>query len=319
MSKTMAPPRGCHGGGYRHEAFFYDGLEQFLAGTVPFVRDAVAAEEPVLAVLGSGNGDALREALDGAAGSVLFADMEDVGTNPARIIPAWRSFLDEHGADGLPARGIGEPAWPGRSTAELDECERHEALLNVAFGDPSFWLLCPYDAGALPDDVLAGARRTHPYVRDARGGAASERYAGPAALSAPDDRALPEAPADAQVLEVDIATLAHLRAAVERHATEAGVTFDRAADLVLSVHELATNSLRHGGGRATLRMWRENGSVVCEVRDAGRIDDPLVGRVEPSPAGEGGRGLWMANQLCELVQIRSVPEGTAVRAHLHIA
>jgi hypothetical protein len=40
------------------------------------------------------------------------------------------------------------------------------------------------------------------------------------------------------------------------------------AALVLAVDEVATNSLRHGGGRGTLRIWRDADAVVCEVRDA---------------------------------------------------
>ena len=33
----------------------------------------------------------------------------------------------------------------------------------------------------------------------------------------------------------------------------------------------------------------------------------------------GGYGLWLANQLCDLVQIRSLPAGTAVRLHMRRA
>jgi hypothetical protein len=31
---------------------------------------------------------------------------------------------------------------------------------------------------------------------------------------------------------------------------------------------------------------------------------------------EGGRGVWLANQLCDLVQIRSAPRSTQVRLHI---
>jgi anti-sigma regulatory factor (Ser/Thr protein kinase) len=72
----------------------------------------------------------------------------------------------------------------------------------------------------------------------------------------------------------------------------------------------------HGGGTGTLRLWRENGSLLAEVEDRGRIDRPLVGRLRPGIAQEGGRGLWLANQLCDLVQIRSGDAGTVVRLHV---
>jgi hypothetical protein len=57
--------------------------------------------------------------------------------------------------------------------------------------------------------------------------------------------------------------------------------------------------------------------MVCEIRDKGRFDRPLADRERPSRDIAAPRGLWLANQLCDLVQIRSVPEGTVVRLHKH--
>ena len=85
---------------------------------------------------------------------------------------------------------------------------------------------------------------------------------------------------------------------------------------MLAVAELAANSVRHGGGRGILRLWRENGSVICEIRDRGTIADPLAGRRAPTLEQLGGRGLWLANAVCDLVQVRTGPQGTAVRLHM---
>ena len=82
---------------------------------------------------------------------------------------------------------------------------------------------------------------------------------------------------------------------------------------MLATHEVATNSIRHGGGEGTLRVWHEDGMVVCEVRDRGRLDQPLAGRARPELEDGGGWGLWLANQLCDLVQIRTLPDGNVVR------
>lgn len=87
------------------------------------------------------------------------------------------------------------------------------------------------------------------------------------------------------------------------------------ADFVIAASELAANSVMHGGGSGTLRLWRENGSLLAEVEDRGQVKEPLVGRLRPGLAQEGGRGLWLANQLCDLVQIRSGAAGTTVRLH----
>jgi anti-sigma regulatory factor (Ser/Thr protein kinase) len=303
---------------YRHEAFFYAGHDDFMAGVVGFVREGAAVGEPVLVVLAADKLRALGDALGDDADGVLFADMAEVGANPARIIPAWRDFLDAHAGTGRPMRGVGEPIWAGRSADELAECERHEALLNLAFDDPAFWLLCPYDTTTLPADVIAEARRNHPYVSDLTGSAPSADFPGRDELAEPYVRQLPEPPPDAVVRGFDRTTLAEVRALVARHAEATGLRPDDAADLALTANELAANSIRHGGGRGTLLLWRGPSTMVCEVRDHGRIRDPLAGRVRPSWTREGGRGLWMANQLCDLVQIRDLPHGTAVRVHKHL-
>jgi anti-sigma regulatory factor (Ser/Thr protein kinase) len=85
------------------------------------------------------------------------------------------------------------------------------------------------------------------------------------------------------------------------------------------VTEVASNSIRHGGGQGTLRVWVEDGALVCEFRDAGVISDPMVGRVRPAVNQIGGCGLWFVHQLCDLVEIRSGPgEGTRVRLHVDL-
>jgi anti-sigma regulatory factor (Ser/Thr protein kinase) len=312
---TGTVDHGCDGGRYRHEALFYSDFEGFIDGTLPFIRDAVAAEEPILVVLGQQKIDALREQLNGEAERVLFADMAEVGTNPARIIPAWQQFIADNAGGGR-LRGIGEPIWAGRSAAELAECQRHEALLNIAFADPEFWLLCPYDTGSLAPAVIEEARRNHPFVTDDGVAGSSSSFAGTEELAAPFDEPLSPPPADAVMQPIPSAgALRDMRTFVIRHAVEAGLSGLATSDLVFAANELAANSVKHGGGSGELYLWREEGAVVCEVRDRGRISDPLVGRTRPAADRINGRGLWMANQLCELVQIRSLAEGAVVRVH----
>jgi anti-sigma regulatory factor (Ser/Thr protein kinase) len=304
---------------FRHEALLYDGEVGFLTGTLPFIREGVVAGEPVLVVVSAAKIGLLRAALGGAADRVAFADMADVGANPARIIPAWCDFVASIGGGGGRARGIGEPIWAERTPDELVEAERHEALLNLAFaGVPAWWLLCPYDTGALGPDVLEEAERNHPFVSE--GGVAwqSAAYRGLEQVAEPFATPLPDPPGPPAELGFGSGSLAGLRDLVARHATAAGLDPTRAADLVLAVDEVATNSLRHGGGRGMLRIWRDGGALVCEVRDAGRIENPMVGRERPPPERDGGRGLWMVNQLCDLVQLRSFPDGATVRVHMYL-
>src|SRR5262245_38734873 len=126
-----------------HEAFLYRDAEEFRRGTLRFIREGIQAGEPVFAVLDSEKIELLRQALSEDADRVRFADMAILGANPARIIGAWRRFVDVHGGGGRPMRGIGEPIWAGRNGPELTECHRHESLLNLAFADtPAFRMLC---------------------------------------------------------------------------------------------------------------------------------------------------------------------------------
>lgn len=303
---------------FHHEVFFYRDGDEFLAGTVPYLLDAVEAGEPALIAVGSARAAALRAELGGAAEQVRFAEIEEIGRNPARIIPFWHEFLDEYGGRDRPIRGIGEPVWPGRNAHELDECRRHESLLNVAFDDlPGWSLLCPYDAGRLTDEVLEAAQRSHPFVAGSAGpnGAwvAAESKDGTFAgsLSARPARALP--------LAFDRDGLVAVRDLVARQARIAGLGPDRASDLVAAASELAANSVAHGGGHGTIWTWAEAGDLVVEVADEGLIDEPLVGRRRPSPAQDRGRGLWISNLFCDLVQIRSGDGGTAVRLRVGLS
>jgi anti-sigma regulatory factor (Ser/Thr protein kinase) len=117
----------------------------------------------------------------------------------------------------------------------------------------------------------------------------------------------------AQRIAVMPAGLVSLRAVVARRATRAGLPPARCEDLVLAVDELATNSIRHGGGAGTLTIWETSSALVCEVTDRGRLDHPLAGRLLPEPGQIGRYGLWLVNQLCDLVEQRTLPHGNLVR------
>lgn len=314
-----APPRPT---GFRHEAYLYRGEDEFVAGVLPFVGEALAEGEPVLVVVPGPRIDLLRAALGGDADRVCFADMATLGRNPGRIISAWHDFLAESAPDGRRARGVAETAFPGRTEDEFVECERHEFLLNVAFHEwPAWWLLCPYDAAALDPGVVARTRHTHPYLVEDGASRPSPEWVGLAeAADQLLDHPLPPVPDEAAELTFRDGALRGVRELVIQYAAWVGLSADRTGDLVLAVNEVAANSVRHGGGRGRLRVWREDtesgAMVVCEIGDRGRIRDPLVGRLRPALFQDGGRGMWMVNQLCDLVQVRSSGRGTVVRLRM---
>jgi anti-sigma regulatory factor (Ser/Thr protein kinase) len=300
--------------GFRHEALMYSGDAQFLAGTTKFIFDGLAAGEPILVVERPEKAALLRAELGRDAASVQFADMLEVGANPARIIPAWQDFVARHGGPGRPVRGIGEPIWRERGPAELTECQRHESLLNVAFAPGvEWWLLCPYDTVALPPIVIDEARRSHPFVWVGAAHRESEDYRGHGAAAAMFDAPLSAPPPQHHELAFGSGGLTGLREFVAGHARQAGLGADRIGNLVLAASEVAANSILHGGGRGVLRLWREPDAFVCEIRDNGQFNRPLVDRERPAKDVAASRGLWLANHLCDLVQIRSLPSGTVVR------
>lgn len=297
-----------------HWALFYEDEPQYVDGVLRFVNDALDAQRPVFVAVPPAKGELLREHLTDAGDRVRVADMTDVGRNPNRIIPAIRSFIDEHRDRRVSF--VGEPIWAGRTPAEVAEATRHEALINTAFDGLGAEVLCPYDVAGLDADVLAYAFRTHPELLDAAGRRqASGRYEEPHAVWQRVAHLSP-VPLDAYALNVARTELGVLRKATRLVAGEARLMPGRADDLVLAVSELATNSILHGGGTASVRLWSDPGIVYCEVQDAGAVRDPLVGRRAPDSGAGTGRGLWIVNQLSDLVQLHSSAAGTTVRITL---
>ncbi len=300
--------------GFRHEALLYRGPDELGGVLLPIIRSGIDAGDSVLVAVDEAKAARLGADLGDDSSLVRLVDMRDVGRNPARIIPVWQSFVARHAGPGRGALGVGEPVWPGRSADELEECELHESLLNVAFsGGPAWRLVCPYDVAHLSEGEIRTAFDTHPSVPGFPATADPARLQGvPERFRAP----LAEVPHPHDEIAFESAgALAGLRAAVTALALEAGLSRDRAGDMALAVSEVAANSIRHGGGRGTLMMWHTPGAFVCEVRDRGHIDDPLVGRMVPEPLADGQRGLWLVNQLCDLVQLRSLDDGVVVRLH----
>jgi anti-sigma regulatory factor (Ser/Thr protein kinase) len=303
--------------GYRHEALLYAGADDFVERIVPFITDGLAAAEPVLVAAEDTKLDLLRRALAADAERVTLVDMGELGRNPARVIPAWLEFVAGH--ERQPLRGVGEPIGPDRTADELIECARHEALLNLALAPSTpLWLLCPYDVGSLAPAVIDEARVNHPYLAEAGASSLSAVFC-PPDPGAPFASPLSDAPPDADQLVFDLAALRDLRRFVAGRSTAFGLPDDRISDLIVAVNELGTNSVRHGGGFGVVRLWVDGDDVVAEVRDRGVIADPLVGRERPAPGSLGGRGLWLVNQLCDLVQVRSSPAGAVVRVRVRRA
>ncbi|RSM64354.1 anti-sigma regulatory factor [Actinoplanes sp. ATCC 53533] len=300
-----------------HPALFYRDDEEYLAGTVPFIRDGLAAGEPVAVAVPGPNLELIRQALGADAQRVLLRDMTAAGRNPGRIIPTvLLAFADAH--PGQRVRLIGEPIWAGRSATEYPACAQHEALINAAFTGRAATILCPYNTELLDPEWITDAYTTHPVIWDGDRRFDSAHYDDPTVVAAGFNLPLPGPPTDAATITVGPSNLPAVRRFITDHANRAGLTPERVADLTLAVNELAANAVEHGDGTGEIALWTEPDRLVCQVTDRGYLSHPLAGRI-PVPAGSlsGGRGLLMIHQLCDLVRVHTTPAGTTTRIHLH--
>jgi hypothetical protein len=308
----MRTPTGASDAGFRHEALLYTGADDFAARALPIIGRAVEAGEPVLVAVDAEKMDLLRDRLGGAARSVAWKDIRGIGANPARIIPVWRQFIRGHRSGGR-LWGFGEPIWAGRSPAELVEAQRHERLLNLAFADaPPFTLICPYDTDGLDPEVIREAHRSHPFVDGGAGHGSNGGCPGLQAIWAPAGDPLPEPRGEPSHLVLDSVGGAALRRFLVDRAGGACLGTERTDDLTVAIAAVA-RSMAGPEGRSRLRLWQEPDAVLAEISGLGAVTDPLAGREWPAPSHGPARGLWLANQLCDLVQLRSSETGAVVR------
>ncbi|WP_251091362.1 anti-sigma factor RsbA family regulatory protein [Streptomyces sp. Caat 7-52] len=297
-----------------HPALFYRGSDQYIAGTVPFLREGLDAGEPAAVAAPPDRLELIREGLGERAAEVRFIDMTEAGRNPGRIIPSvLRKFADAH-TGARRVRIIGEPIWQGRSAVEYPACVQHEALINAAFAGRGVTILCPYDADRLEKQALSDALATHPVVIDADGETQSVAYSPEQIIGRYNEPLL--APLGTAAIPFAAQTLPDARDFAVSQARSLGVSGMKLGDLELAVAELTTNSVVHGAGSGTLRIWAESDRIICEVHDGGQMTDPLAGRRPANPTQPGGRGLLLVHQLADLVRVHTGPDGTTIRCYL---
>jgi anti-sigma regulatory factor (Ser/Thr protein kinase) len=103
-----------------------------------------------------------------------------------------------------------------------------------------------------------------------------------------------------------------LRAAVAAHGSQAGLSEGRTRDLVLAVHELAANAVRHGAGQGRLRLWAAHDAVRCEITDEGAPGEADAADAADAARwqAEPGHGLWLVRQIADSASVQSGVSGT---------
>ena len=164
-----------------HRVLTYGSDDEYLASSVPFLREGVAGDDYVLAVTAKGHLDLLRDVLGNDATHVEFLDAADWYSSLRSAASGYREIVKERFERGAPwIRIIGEPTCSRWGQAEIVEWFRYEAMINLSFAFFPATIVCTYDTRSLPESVIEDARRTHPQVARAGDVAASPTYRDPA-------------------------------------------------------------------------------------------------------------------------------------------
>lgn len=299
--------------GARHRALLYSGREEYVALVCAFVREGLAAGEETMVAAPGERLDWIRAELGPDAARVRMEPGDCFFGRPGpRIAGLQRMLVARERAGAPPLRLVAEPPLerlrPGAQRALL----RWEAAVNVILAPYAASLLCPYDAVRHPPELLREVRCTHPELVGGAWGGASADYREPEEYL---QRRPPRAPfplGAAHALRRP-ADLAGARTLVRGRARAAGLSSAHTDDLVTAVSEIATNAIEHGRAPRALVVAAADGVLACRVRDSGPgLASPLTGYAVPAGCAASGRGLWLAHQLVDVVDVASGPEGTEV-------
>lgn len=315
----MSDPPGLSQG-LRHHALLYDSDEELADVSSRFAREGLAADRPVLAITGERTRTVLRAGLGADEEDVSFLDPGGWYGNPGRALAGLEALIDEYAAAGVEEiHLIGEVPF-GASGRSQWEWMRYESALNDLFATAPICTICTYDTRTLPAEVTASAERTHPRLATVDGWRYSERYTPPATFLREVTAWEREHATLLEELTVQ-GGLARVRAVLRQHATSEGMSPERAEQFVNAVNEVITNAVTHGAQPVHLRVLADGHALMCDVSDRGAgVDDPLSAYRLPSPNDEqeGGRGLWLARQLCDVVDLDSHETGFSVHLAVNI-
>ncbi|HCT78079.1 MAG TPA: hypothetical protein DGT23_16180 [Micromonosporaceae bacterium] len=114
--------------------------------------------------------------------------------------------------------------------------------------------------------------------------------------------------------------LYRVRAAVAAHASELGGSPMQVNYLVLIASELVTNAIAYAGGHGTIRLWRADSQLHCEVSDDGPgiPNAQTQGLQQPPASAQRGRGLWVARKLADGLEITTGTSGATVTVTMRL-
>lgn len=296
---------------FRHAAAIYDSDEGFLRTVIPFVEEGLATGDPIIVTLNPEQ-QVLLASVIGQPEGISQLVVGEHYHHPLSALRANRTLFESHlQAGAARVRLVGD--LPRETPMAWRGWARYEALCNHHLTDLAVTALCTYDIRTTDESVLHDVRRLHALLTDNNG----KQQPNPSYVQ-PDAFLRDWSQGSADPLEAGAPQL-HLadpqpsdgRRAVAALATTAGVASE---GLVAAVSEVLSNAHVHGQPPVALRGWSSRGRVVLKVSDGGPGPaDPIAGLIVPDGEATGGRGLWIANQLCDMFSITAEDDGCSVR------
>lgn len=299
-----------------HTAVFPPTTDSLVEVLEPYLREGLEHGIASFVNLAAPRLAAVRDALGPDGAAIGWSDTAALRDSPGQRLRALHAVLERARHAGVPHRLVGELGFaPDASEALTAEWLRIDAVADDLLTGAPVDLVCVYDAATLPPAVVAHAERLHPHL-GLGPHAPSAAFVPPAAFVAglaPASLAVPEGAHRLEGTPLDPpAARSFLRDLLGR----GGIGPRRVDELVLVATELVTNARKAGATWVALSCWASTDGVVLQVDDDGcGMDMPHAGFLPPPADAVGGRGLWIARQLTDVVEIAPRPRGTSVRVH----
>ncbi|NKQ56283.1 sensor histidine kinase [Amycolatopsis sp. K13G38] len=297
--------------GFTHSALIVDSPDALAARLVPLLERQMAEERPVLLVVAPETEDLVRAELGARAERLEWGQRSGFYQQLGVAFERFRRYLADQRAAGRRVHVVAEPLVTGdRATAYLP----YEAVCNDAFAAYDCPVTCLWDSRRHPASHIEDVRRVHgwelgetEFLRSGTFVPAGTYLAGFARTPLPQ-------PPPATLLDrlvLDVHDLPRLRERTRFLAQTAGTA---AEDVTLAVNEVVTNGLLHGEPPVRIRAWPAPGALIVQIEDAGGVEvPPAAGYLPPDVDQYGGRGMWLARQLADIVTTHTSGDRTAVR------
>jgi anti-sigma regulatory factor (Ser/Thr protein kinase) len=304
-------------GALLHAVLVFDSPALVRSHLVPDVRRRIEAGELLFAAIGDSARAILEQHLD--LSGVRWCDpaiferrLGAMFTHLDRLVAAERSGRPIHVLAEPRLDLAGAPADATRVHAYL----AYERAGNEAFAGRGVSVTCLWDATRYRHQVLDQADAAHSHILTPDGARRRQPREVEAAEHGTQRRARPPGDADFDLLVADAGDLMSVRGRLRAWSDAYGFSRDDAEDIALAVAEVAANGLRHGLPPVRVRGWQQQPrTLVIHIDDQGDGPIPVTAGYRRPPDAPGGRGLWLARQLADVVTI----DGSAVRLYFPYA